>query len=113
VCGAQPSANQCLPRAKKSGSPCCVTAPPVMRHHITVLSHHVRSFLKRMGATMENDDMVADYADAALWALFAAAIAFITLGCHMTKPKPKVVPQRSEGGLERVLGPTAVEFAHQ
>jgi hypothetical protein len=56
--------------------------------------------------------MVADYADAALWALFAAAIAFITLGCHMTKPKPKAVPQRSEGGLDRAVIPSAVEFAH-
>jgi hypothetical protein len=31
------------------------------------------------------DDMVAD---AALWALFAASIAFISFGCRMTKPTP-------------------------
>ncbi len=44
-------------------------------------------------------DMVAD---AALWALFAAAIAFLYLGCRMTKPKPKVVQQiSSEGRLDR------------
>lgn len=40
--------------------------------------------------------MVADFADAALWALLAAAFAFIYLGCQMTKPKPKVVQQNSE-----------------
>jgi hypothetical protein len=56
--------------------------------------------------------MVADYADAALWALFAAAIAFITLGCHMTKPKPEVVPQRSEGGPDLAVTASTVEFAH-
>jgi hypothetical protein len=44
-------------------------------------------------------DMVAD---AALWALFAAAIGFLYLGCRMTKPKPKVVQQiSSEGRLDR------------
>jgi hypothetical protein len=53
-----------------------------------------------MGATME-DDMVADYADAALWALLAAAIAFIYFGCKMTKPKPKVVQPSSEATLDR------------
>jgi hypothetical protein len=61
---------------------------------------------------MENDDMVADYADAALWVLFAAAIAFITLGCHMTKAKTKIIQQRSDGGLERAVRASAVEFAH-
>jgi hypothetical protein len=56
--------------------------------------------------------MVADFADAALWALFAVAIAFITLGCQMTKPKPKTVQQRNEAGLDRVVIPSPVEFAH-
>jgi hypothetical protein len=32
------------------------------------------------------DDMVAD---AVLWALFAAAIAFITFGCHCTRRRPQ------------------------
>jgi hypothetical protein len=55
-----------------------------------------------MGATMEDDDMVADFADAALWAIFAAAFAFIAFGCQMTKPRPKVVKQSSsEGTMDR------------
>jgi hypothetical protein len=55
-----------------------------------------------MGATMEDDDMVADFADAALWAIFAAAFAFIAFGCQMTKPRPKVVKQTSsEGTMDR------------
>lgn len=33
--------------------------------------------------------MVADYADAGLWLIFAAAIAFIALGCRMTRRAPK------------------------
>lgn len=68
----------------------------VMRHQSTEHSHRTRAFLKCMGATMECDNMVADFADAALWALLAAAFAFIYLGCQMTKPKPKVVQQNSE-----------------
>jgi hypothetical protein len=56
--------------------------------------------------------MVADFADATLWALFTVAIAFITLGCQMTKPKPKTVQQSNEAGLDRAVTPSAVEFAH-
>jgi hypothetical protein len=56
-----------------------------------------------MGATIMEDDMSADMvADAALWALFAAAIGFLYLGCRMTKPKPKVIQKISnEGRLDR------------
>lgn len=51
-----------------------------------------------MGATMEDDDMVAD---AALWVILLAAIAFITLGCHMTRRAPKVA--RDAGRLPSTL----------
>jgi hypothetical protein len=54
----------------------------------------------RMGATME-DDMVADLADTALWTILAIAVAFVAFGCLMTKPKPKIVQQSSEGTLDR------------
>lgn len=40
-------------------------------------------------------------ADAALWVIFAAAIAFIYFGCAMTKPKPKPVPQKSDNRIDQ------------
>jgi hypothetical protein len=43
----------------------------------------------RMGATME-DNMVADFADAGLWVILAAAFAFIVFGCYATRPAPKM-----------------------
>jgi hypothetical protein len=51
---------------------------------------------------MEDDDMVADFADGALWVIFALSIAFVAFGCQMTKPKLKVVQQSSEGTLDQV-----------
>jgi hypothetical protein len=35
-------------------------------------------------------------ADAALWVLFAAAIAFIGCGCYLTRPVAKVVEEKAE-----------------
>jgi hypothetical protein len=67
------------------------------------LSQHACAFVLHMGAAMEDDGMSADMvADAALWFLSATAIAFITFGCWMTKPKPKVVEQHdSEAVMNR------------
>jgi hypothetical protein len=40
-------------------------------------------------------------ADAALWALLVIAIAFITCGCHCTRPAPKVVADKADRNLDR------------
>jgi hypothetical protein len=40
-------------------------------------------------------------ADAALWALFAIAIAFIWCGCHYTRPAPKVAAESRDRELDR------------
>jgi hypothetical protein len=50
------------------------------------------------GTTME-DDMVAD---AALWVIFAAAIAFLSCGCHYTRrPAAKVAEKRLDHNVDR------------
>ncbi len=35
-------------------------------------------------------------ADAALWVIFATAIALIVCGCHLTRPVSKVVEEKAE-----------------
>jgi len=40
-------------------------------------------------------------ADAALWVIFAAAIAFIVCGCRYTRPAPKVAEDRYEDKIDR------------
>ncbi len=40
-------------------------------------------------------------ADAVLWVLFVAAIAFIIFGCQATKRAPKVIEQAYDGTLDR------------
>jgi len=44
------------------------------------------------------DDMVVD---AVLWAIFAAAIAFIVLGCLVTRRVPKAVMQDPDQQVDR------------
>lgn len=44
------------------------------------------------------DDMVAN---AALWVIFAAAIALIAVGCSATRRAPKPATQNSEQRIDR------------
>jgi hypothetical protein len=48
---------------------------------------------------MEDDmDMVAD---AALWVIFAIAVAFIVLGCRVTRRVPKAATQDLDQQIDR------------
>lgn len=40
-------------------------------------------------------------ADAALWVIFAAAIALITCGCRYTRPAPRVAEEELERKIDR------------
>lgn len=47
------------------------------------------------------DDMEDMVADAALWAIFAAAIALIALGCLVTRRVPKAATQNIDQQIDR------------
>jgi hypothetical protein len=65
-----------------------------------------------MGATMEDDDMSAGMvADAVLWAIFAASIAFIYFGIRMTKPRPKVAKEAYQPSLDSSLNRAVLDKA--
>jgi hypothetical protein len=49
------------------------------------------------------DDMEDMVADATLWAIFAVAIVFISLGCRVTRRVPKAVTQNPDQQINRQI----------
>jgi hypothetical protein len=47
------------------------------------------------------DDMDGTAADAALWVIFAAAIALIVLGCRVTRRVPKAATRTLDQQIDR------------